>query len=449
MDRWAGRGNLDGWCVCGSPADTIIRSRGPAMSIDHRVHPRLLALTLAFALGLLATGCDSATDAIEDAVSPGPDVEEEPEAALRDAVTALADWGGIEVAFRLEADADARAAMIGRGELTDEQEELLLGAFVVARASGLDDPDDGAFETSVMVGGSPVLDLRIVGEQRVFVRVDTERLAALSEDTDLGDVDDLIVTARMFGLGDVAQAAADGRWVEIIGIDDVMDLAGVEEAEEPDLDEQELDALSTRLAAILERFVDEDVAVSYVGSDDVGERVRMITDGASVEALFEQLTTEFDRAGLVDDLGDGRLDELDVDDDLVVSIDAWIDGGELRQIAFDVVSLDAEEDPPGELLIVVAMEEFTGTIAQPDDAEPFDVLSLVGAFFGGMGNELSGGDGVGEEPFEQSDDPPSGEEDLTPGCVSEEELDLIEEFEGSAALGELEQLFDAGVLERC
>ncbi len=438
------------------------------MSIHHRGRHRgrtnrrrLLATSLAFAVAMLAAGCDSTSDAIQDAASSGPSVEDEPHEALREAVASLADWQGIEAAFRFEPDDAFRAGSLVDGDLDQREAELLFGSSAVMRATGLDDPEEGAFETSIIVDGTPVFDLRVTGEERIFVRFDAETLSTLSADTDRGDIDDLVVAARMFGLGDVAQAAFDGRWVELIGIDDVRELAGAGEVDEPEVDEQDLDALATRLAASIERFVDDDVAVSHVGSDDVGDRVRVTTDGASLEAFLEELTTEFDRAGLVDGLATDELDELDIEDDLIVSIDAWIDGGELRQIALDVAGLDDESS--GELLIVVAMEEFTGSIAEPDDVEPLDLLGLAGAFSAGMGGDLFGGDDFGDfeefddelfedfdrdEPFAELDDD-LVDSDGAPDCITQQELDLIEEFEGPDALDELEELFDAGIIERC
>jgi hypothetical protein len=420
------------------------------MSIQHPVRRRrrrLLALALAIALGTLATGCDSATEAIQEAATSGPSVEDDPDAALRAAVTRIGAWEGIEAAIRLKPDEEARAAALAEGEVTEEEAELLFGSSVILRASGLEDPEATSLETSVVVDGTSVFDLRVNSDDRFFVRLDLEMLSTLSDDADFGDVDfgdvdDLVVAGGMFGFGDVAQAAADGRWIELIGIDDVRELVGAEPEDEPEIDETELEALDTRISRLFARFVDADVAVSYVGSDDLGERVRMTTDGASLEALFTELTTEFDRAGLLDDLAGDELDELGVEDDLLVSLDAWIDGGELRQIAMDVNTLDDVEETPGELLIVVVLEEYTGTIAEPEDVEPFDIASLVGAFF----------DGFGDDPFGDGD---VDDEDLSGGgsveteCITQEELDELAEIAGPEAAAEIESLVDLGFLEIC
>jgi hypothetical protein len=408
------------------------------MSIQRPGRPgrrRLLALSLVIALGTLATGCASATESIQEAATAGPSVEDDPDAALKDALAAIGEWEGIEAAFRLEADDEARAAALAEGEVTGEEAELLFGSSVILRASGLEDPDTTSLETSVVVDGTSVFDLRVNSDHRFFVRFDLEKLSTLSDNADLGDLDDLVVAGETFGFGDVAQAAADGRWIELIGIDDVRELAGAQPEDEPEIDGAELETLNTRISRTFERFVD-DVAVSYVGSDDIGERVRMITAGASLEALFTELTTEFDRAGLLDDLTGDELDELEVDDDLTVSLDAWIDGGELRQIAVDVNTLDDVDETPGALLVVVTIGEFTGSIAEPEDVEPFDILGLAGAFF----------DGFGDDPFGERD---SFDDDVETECITQQELDELAEIAGPEAAAEIESLVELGFLEIC
>jgi hypothetical protein len=436
----------------------IERLFGALMSTYHRARPgrrHLLRLSLVLALFALSAGCDGATDAIEGVASSEPDVEEDPAAALRDAVAALEDWKGIAAEVRIETDAAARANVIVADDLSEEEVEFWLASSLVVRAGDVGDPDAAGLETSIIVGGDTVFDLRVTGDERFFVRLDLDRLSELSkrselaersEDAEILDVDELLVAARMFGLGDVALAASEGRWVELIGIDDVMDLAGDEPAEEPEIDDAELDALTERLSTTFQRFVNDDVEVAYVGDDDPGERVRIVTDGASLEALVAELTSDLDRAGLLEDVAGENLDDLDIDDDQVVTVDAWIDGGELRQLGFDPSTFDDAKDLPGEILVLITLDEFTGSVQAPDDAEPFDVLSTFGAFFGGMGSDPFGDrDALFDEaPFEDDE---AFDEDGA--CITDEELAELEEFAGADAAAEFEALIDAGFLERC
>lgn len=420
------------------------------MSIQHRVRRRgrrLIGLSLVLALGALTTGCDTATDAIE----------EDPAGALQEAIDALEDWDGLRAEFRLEADEAVRAELAAEEDLSDEEIELLLGSSVSVRAGGDDDAETAGFETTLVVDETSVFDLRILDEQ-YFVRLDFDALSDLSEDADLGDVEDLLVTARVLGLGDVAQAIADGRWIELIGVDDLMELTDAEPSEEPEVDEQEAQALTERLSTTFQTFVSEDADVTYIGSEDVGEHVRVVTDGASLDELFTELTSELGRTGVLRDVADDDLDQLDVDDDTTVSIDAWIDEGEIRQLGLDLGTLDDADELPDDMLVLMAVEEFAGSIEAPEDPEPFDLLRLVGAFFGGPG-----GDPFGDEPFGQDDpfdegpagddaadeDIPFDDEDLDTECIPAEDLAELEEAAGPEAAEEIEGLIDAGILELC
>jgi hypothetical protein len=248
-------------------------------------------------------------------------VQDDPEAALREAVAALGGWEGLRATLRFEADEEARVAAMTGCDLTPEDAERLFGAVAVLRADGFDHPDTGAFHASVVVDGSPVLDLQVGRDERLFVRVDLDEAAMPADAADLGALDDLLLAARMFGLGDVAQALAEGRWIEVIGIDEVLAPADGHGSDEPGTDEQEPEALDARISAALDRFVEEDADVGFVGSEGAGARVRLTTDGASLEALIE---------------------------------------------------------------------EFTGTIDEPDEAEPLDLPGLVGASSGGTGARTAG-----------------------------------------------------------
>lgn len=421
------------------------------------------SLPAVLAVALLAVGCGSGLG--------GSDVEDDPAAALQGAVSAVADWEGITAALRLELHDDARSAALAEAddELSESDLDLLLDSKVTMTAAGTSDPGTGSFETSIIVGGDPVVDLRVLAEQQVFVRVDLPRITELGESTDLGedadlaaDLEELVVAARMFGLGDAAQAAVDGRWIEVIGIDDAMELAGVEtESNDPQVDEEELEALTERVAVLTQRFVEDDVTVTYVGPEDRGDRVRMETDGASAEAFLDELVAEVDGDGLVDGVTGQDAADLDIDPDTVIAIDAWIDGGELTQIAVDLGAMEADDGISGEVLLVMELEEFTGTLAAPDDAEPFDILTLVGSFFGAMGGDAFGGEapdlgdlddpgdtGDASDPGDTGDasDPGGGQ---APDCISEEDLAEVEEFAGAEATAELRSMIESGLIERC
>jgi hypothetical protein len=421
---------------------------------------RPFALVVALVLAVAAGACSG--DAAE--------VEADPETALREAVEAIADWEGIRLEVRLDADETARASLLEDDELTEADLDVLLDAALSVTAIGTDDPERGAAEVTLVLAGEEVAQLRSLEDERLFVRLDLETLQELGEDSELApaDVQELVMAARMFGLGDVAEAAVEGRWIEVVGLDALADLGGPSDEE---VDEDEAEATAQRIADRTARFVDEDLEVTRVGSDDVGEHVRATTSGAALRDYLEDVVAEVDTAGLVDEAGSDQLptdlDELPADATIVV--DAWIRDGELRQVAFDVAALGEPDDLEGELWVVVGLEEFTGTVDAPDGATTLDLFEVFGGFLGGGGFDAGGfdddafldddGADPGAEdgaPTDDAGDDAGGDDGFDDGdlegtidCITDEELAEIETFLGEEGLAELEALIDAGILERC
>jgi hypothetical protein len=446
----------------------------------HRLRSsRLGALTVALLL-VLVTACGG---------NEADEVAEDPEGSLRDAVEAIGEWQGIALELRIEADEAGQQSLLAEGDMTQEDLDLLLDGRVVATIANLDDPETNSLETRVVLDGADVLEFRVTDDQRFFVRVDLQSLRESSDEELLtqDDIDELVETAEMMGVGDAGRALAESRWIELTGIEQLMALAGMQQddTEEPD------QATAERIAERTSTFIDEDVTVTTVGSDDIGERVRATTDGASLRRFLDDISAEIDDGGLVDEAGGGDLTS-ELSDDAVVSLDAWIEGGELRQLAIDLASLDEEMELDGEVWLIVAMEEFTGSIAEPDEATTLDVFSLVGAFFGGgmdggfddVGDDgfeddgfeddgfedgfeddgftteedvvdESTDEGVGEDDgFDEGTDEGFGEDDGAGDegateCITQEELDEIEQFLGEEGLEEIQGMIDAGFIEVC
>jgi hypothetical protein len=428
---------------------------------------RLGTLTVALLL-VLVTACGG---------NEADEVAQDPEAALQDAVEAVGEWQGIALEVRLDADEAGQRALLAEGDLTQEELDLLLAGHVAATIAALDDPETTSFEARVVLDGGDVLELRVTADQRYFVRLDLQAVAEASDEEVLTqeEVDELIETAEMMGVGEAGEALADARWIELTGIEQLMNLAGAS----PQEDTEELDqATAERIAERTSTFIDEDVTVTSVGSDDVGERVRATTDGASLSRFLDDVAAELDDEGLVEDAG-GDL-TTDLSDDAVVTLDAWIADGVLRQIALDLTSVDDEMQLDGEVWLVLAMEEFTGSVAAPDEATTFDVFSLVGAFLGGGFDDGFDDDGFDDDGFDDTTDEGTfddgfddttdegtfddGFDDTTDEggsgddgfgdeeageCITQEELDEIEQFLGEEGLAEIQNLIDAGFLELC
>ena len=428
----------------------------------------------------------------------GADVEEDPQAALVAAFEELSSWTGIVVDLRLEADATARDALLEDAELSADDADTLFASSLRVTASG--EAEDAGVTFAVIVQETELAEVRLVEDDRVFIRLDIETATTLADDADVEDFDpeELVLAARMFGAGDAAEALVAGDWVELIGIDDLAELSGEPAADTDDdvaPDEaDEVDALVEQFAADMTELLEQDAEVVYVGSEDAGERVR-------VTAPTDELASVVD--GFVDELADVTGDAIDEDDpqqlaDDVgesVTIDVWVADGSVTQIGFDPSTVENAEPIEGELLIIAALAEFSGAIEAPPEAVEFDVLQIVGAFFGGLGagGDPFGGDPFGDDafgddaaeedaleddPFEDDpfeDDPfeddgsdsdtPAGDApaDDTPGgdgsddafgdpevaCISDDDFADIEAALGPDGLAEIEELIDAGLIERC
>jgi hypothetical protein len=378
----------------------------------------------------------------------GPDVESDPEAALREAIAALGDYDGIELIASIDADEDALVAA-AEGDLDGDDVRLLLDSEVVLRGVAADDDDEGQGQAEVVValGGETVAELRAVDDQAVYVRLDPDAAAEALDDPDLrADLEDAISTLDDVGLGDVATTVRDGEWIRLTGLQQLADATG---AEEPS--EEEAADLRARLVGSLQRFLDEDVEVTYVGEEDPGERVTATTTASALAELLEEVTTAAgDLGGLAgDDLG---FDPDEVGDD-PVTVDVWLDRGRLSQVGVDLANLaeDGDGAPEGTFLLV-RVEEFGGSVDAPSEATEVDLLQVFGQLLGGGFGGAPGGDGAdGAAPDLDAEAPEADATDGDPlggGCIPQEEIDAVTGGD-PAAEAEVDAAVDAGLLEIC
>lgn len=387
------------------------------------------------ALTLALVGCSS-----------GSDVEDDPQGSLREAVSSIADYDGIEMVLTFDGDRDAIAASADDPEEADAI-ELLLDSEIVVIGSG-ESEEDAQFEVRVNLDAADVFELRVLPQPQVFLRLDLDGLADAIDDPSLTqDLDAVIADAEQFGFGDVAQVAVDGGWIEITGVEQMMEFAegfggGMgQPQEEPS--EDELEELQDRIVAAFERFLDEDVTVAYVDDEGPGERVRATADGPALQRLFDDVVSIGADAGGVDPTLLQELEGEDLPDDLTVAVDLWLDGGEVSQMGLDLSQFDEDGEVPPDTFLLIGLSEFTGEVEAPADAEPFDLFGLISGFlFGGMDGGMGDMDGLGDleddalldEDLEGLDD-----EDVASECTPQEE---VEEFG-------LEELVEEGFIEVC
>jgi hypothetical protein len=394
------------------------------------------------------------------------EVESDPSGSLSEAVRGLEDYEGVELTLAFDGDQEAIEASLEDPDAA----RLLLDSQISIRARG-ESEDDTQVEMVVDLDGNDAVEVRVLPPQRLFFRVDVEAISEVVDDPEFDQgVQEVREGAAQFGFGDLADDVAAGNWIELTGLEQLEEMLGAQGEEEPS--EEEIEDLQQRIVGALERFLDEDVEVSYVGSEDNGERVRATTDGASVNELLSEITEIAGEAGGVDAGQLQGLDQEEIPSDEQVVLDAWIDDGVLAQVGFDLSTIeeaDGDGAPEG-TYILLGIAEFTGTIEAPDEATEFDLFGLVGGFMGGMGAEPGMEPGVepdgdpGAEPGTEPDvdgdldDEPvdGGDPEADPGedpaaaeCVEQEEIDAVVEQGGDEAQAEIDEAIEAGMIEVC
>jgi hypothetical protein len=373
----------------------------------------------------------------------GTAVEDDPKTALSEAVEALGDDDGIELTFAVDGDRDAIVAA-SDGEVTAEDADLVLDSSMVLRAAG-EDENDAQAEFVVNVGGADVVEVRIVPEQRFFARVDLDAIGDVVDDPGFAEgVDEAVAQAEAFGLGELATAVRSGDWIELKGVEQLTEFAegmSGEQPQEEELTEEDVEDVRARIVDALQRFLDEDVDVAYVGEESAGQRVTATTTQADLTGLFDEI------AAVASDLGGVDPETLGADvpeaSDDPVELDFWIADGRLSQVGFDLAQTDDSGDMPEGTYMLAAVAEFDGSVEAPAEATEIDLFAIVGNVLGGaMGGDLGGGSGADDGTDG------TGEGDPLAQCFTEEELD---EMTGGdeAARAELDAAIELGVIEVC
>ncbi|MEX1178818.1 MAG: hypothetical protein WEB09_10185 [Nitriliruptor sp.] len=378
----------------------------------------------------------------------GTDVESDPEGALAEAVDALGEYDGIELSLGIAGDRDAIAATT-EGDLDASQVDLLLDSSVTIRAIG-DDADDAQAEVLVELGEERAVEVRLLPEQLLFFRVDLDVVdGALDDPAFRTSVDEAVAAAEGFGLGEVAETVRSGGWIQLTGLEQLTEFAGsATDGQEPT--DEETEDVRERIVATIEDFIDEDVDVAYVGTEDAGERVTATTTQTALNGLVEEISAIAGEASGVD--GDQLgLDVPGSESDEPVELDLWIDDGRLSQIGFDLSRLEGEESAPEGTFLLLGLEEFSGSVGPPSDSTELDLFAILGGLFAGNVGGFDGapegdaGAGPGSEPGGGTDvesDDPLGSQD----CIPQEVVDEALASEGGESL---QSAIDEGIITVC
>lgn len=350
-----------------------------------RTRAAVAATTLAFALA----ACGGAS---------GTSPEEDPKEALREAVDAMEDWDGLSLSMSVEAEGDL--GQTGTGEEAAETARMLevvrgSGVDVSVLVGDVDDPADDEMRFVLRLDSTEAFEVRSV-DQSVYVRLDLRPIQELADDPEMqAQIDAFVQQAEAMGIT-AAGPLVRGEWIEVRGVEQVQRM--IEGMAGLPTEQPSPDATATEEAKqAIDRFVSEDVTVTYVGSDDVGDHLRVETTAGDALDLAEQVSEAVgqDLAGAAgqDPFAEMRSEGGEELERTTIPMHVWLADGAVARIAVDMAEiaranpeLAEDGDVPGEgdrLAFIADLEEFTGGIEAPEGAVPVDLFELFGRFMQG------------------------------------------------------------------
>jgi hypothetical protein len=323
---------------------------------------RFLALLLSSALSLAACGGDS-----------GPDPADNPKAALRAAFEKIGEYEGLTITLTLDSDTDSLVA-ISEGELTDEQAQTVLDSSLAITAKQGDKPEDAQLDLTADISGDTA-ELKLV-DQVLYARADVSELVERFG----GDTSELNQFRQQAPPGfEFIGPLLDGEWVAFEGLKEFAEQFGGAQQTEEDADFQK------DMAEKLGAAVEDNSTVESVGEDDVGHHLEA---SIAVRGLYDAFLEVAGSAPGMGTLPPGAFPPASEIPNENLTIDAWIDGGDVVQLGFDFIRI-AETfggDPPPSgverLGLLVGIEEFTGNVETPDPAETVDFGQLMQGLLG-------------------------------------------------------------------
>ena len=287
--------------------------------------------------------------------------ERAPASATVNAIDEIGGWRGLQLASYLEVVTTARQEVQRAWELMPDELDLLLDftAFEV-----LSDIRDDA-RRALLLGafmfelGLDLGELLVLADGRFFVQIVSDSIAQLPGGAEL--IDDLLLELTELGLPDIAQAIANGEWLQITGLPDEQDPG------QNVPDENAVEQLSLDLAALIQASTE----VVYLGQVD---SIDLIMFTVSASALAEFLENNLDGSGLGDLVEDEGLD-IPTSGDTEILV--YLQDGQVFAIDLDLGIVDpALNVGPGEVLQVILIEEFLGSLRAPPAPVQFNVCRL-------------------------------------------------------------------------
>jgi hypothetical protein len=331
---------------------------------------------------LLLSGCAGSND--QQAIN------DDPEAALQQALDNFADYEGITVELTLESTPDSLSAL-SEGELTDEQARQILDSSFVFTTKEAEDPKDSQLEMVGNIAGQDrAFEVKVLG-LTLYVRADVNGLV----ETFGADSSEIDALRQQYGSQpgfEFIGTLLDGEWVALTGFQEFAEqMTGQPLQSSPSAEQRDL---SKKLAQSLE----DNSSVEAGNKEGPGGHLLV---SLNVQDLYTDFKSLAETTGGLATGGAPLPDPSDVPDrDLL--LDVWVDDEQITQVELDITQFadweGAEDFPEGidDFRLRLALEEFIGDVAKPEAADEVDLAELMQLFMGGgLGSGGATGSGSG------------------------------------------------------
>ena len=192
------------------------------------------------------------------------------------------------------------------------------------------------------------------------------------------------VKARAASLPDFVKALVDGRWVSLNGAA-AQGLAGQFGVQAGGSSGNA--AQSAKMLDDLKRLLNKDVTVTRVGSDDLGDHLRLSGNAkALVNDAYQSFSSAVPGGGAV--LSQAKPQSVP---SRTVTLDAWVKDGVLSQISLNFGQFAGKGDAAAgkNLPVTLSFSQDGDDITKPTGVTPID-LTQLGSLMGALGGGTSG-----------------------------------------------------------
>lgn len=332
---------------------------------------KIFGLVLALALVAGACGGDS-----------GPDPAEDPQGALQAALDRLSEYEGVTLTMSIAADTGSLVAL-GEGDITEDNATKVVDSSITLSAKQSDGDAGSQFEMSANIAGiDNAVELKTV-DNTFYLRADVQGLA----DAFGADTSQLDAFAQQAGAApgfEFVGPALQGEWIGITGIDTAMEQLTGQQATPSEADQEAIKKFTDALGDAAE--------VTEGDQEGPGDNLVATVNLRDAYSSLSEIA-----AGLAQVPGGGLPSEADVPD-ADISIDTWIEDGNLTQVEFDLTQLGDLSDNPipegvGEIAFRITIDEFTDSVEAPDGAVEVDFQEIFQGLSGSLGLGGSGDTG--------------------------------------------------------